>query len=214
MSAYFTRGTGHDEYARYTEDAEVYLRIMERLKRKYDTAKQYVPKPVLHENKNAAVGIIAFGSTENAIFEAQHQLANGHGIESELMRVRAVPFTEEVSEFVEKYEQVFVVEMNRDGQLCQILKMEYPQFGRRFKSVAYQDGLPASAKWVREGILEKYEAAGGDQSPVISDQSLAIAVQRKVSAGRMAAKTGAGSRSRKEAAAKPGRKSAVKSKRK
>jgi 2-oxoglutarate/2-oxoacid ferredoxin oxidoreductase subunit alpha len=158
MSAYFTRGTGHDENARYSEDADVYLRNMERLKMKFQTAKQYVPAPVLHANKKATVGILAYGSTENAIFEAQHQLAGEHGIQSELMRVRAIPFTDEVTRFIEKYDQVFVVEMNRDGQMYQILLTEYPQYAMKFKSVAYQDGLPAAAKWIREGILAKYES--------------------------------------------------------
>lgn len=216
LGAYFTRGTGHDEYARYTEDPEVYFRNMERLKRKYDTAKKYVPKPVLHENKNAAVGIIAFGSTENAIFEAQHQLANEHGIESELMRVRAVPFTQEVSEFVEKYEQIFVVEMNRDGQMCQILRMEYPQFGSRFKSVAYQDGLPASAKWVREGILAEYEiSAGSGRSSGIGNPSSVDGKRGKASGKRTAGKTRAGAGSKKEASRSAAQsKSSAQSKRK
>ena len=116
MSAYFTRGTGHDENARYSEDADVYLRNMERLKHKYETAKKYVPAPVLHTNKKATVGILAYGSTENAIFEAQHQLATEHGLQTELMRLRAIPFTDEVTKFIEKYDQVFVVEMNRKAE--------------------------------------------------------------------------------------------------
>ena len=194
MSAYFTRGTGHDENARYSEDAEVYLKNMERLKKKFQTAKKFMPKPILHKNSKATVGILAYGSTENAIFEAQHQLANGHGIESELMRVRAVPFTDEVTGFLEKYDQVFVVEMNRDGQLYQILLTEYPQFAGKMKSVAYQDGLPASAKWVREGILAKYEK------------------QKKAAVMKTASKKKTVSKSRKEAGKKSTGKTAAKPK--
>jgi hypothetical protein len=111
------------------------------------------------------------------------------------MRVRAVPFTDEVTRLIEKYDQVFVVEMNRDGQMYQILLTEYPQFAAKFKSVAYQDGLPASAKWVREGILAKYEK------------------QTKAAVKKTASKTKAVSKSKKEAAKKSTRKTAaVKSK--
>ncbi len=74
------------------------------------------------------------------------------------MRVRALPFTDEVTAFVEQHDEIFVVEMNRDGQICQLLTLEYPQYGSRLKSVAVGDGLPASAKWVREGILAKHAA--------------------------------------------------------
>jgi 2-oxoglutarate ferredoxin oxidoreductase subunit alpha len=155
-SAYFTRGTGHDEQARYTEEAPVFLRNMERLKKKYETARTYVPAPVFHKTKGATVGIIGFGSTEAAILEARHQLETEHGIKADVLRIRALPFTQEVSEFVARYEQVFVVEMNRDGQMNQLLTIEYPQRAPYFKSVAYGDGMPASARWVREGILARY----------------------------------------------------------
>ncbi len=161
-SAYFLRGTGHDEQAHYSEDPEVWLRMMQRLKRKYQTARQFVPKPILLRTKGARLGIIGYGSTEAAILEARHQLETRHGIKADFMRLRAIPFTPEVEEFIEQHEQVFVVEMNRDGQMAQLLTLEYPQHATRFKSVAYQDGLPASARWVREGILTQYaqEAPG------------------------------------------------------
>ena len=86
------------------------------------------------------------------------QLEADHGIKADFLRIRALPFSKEVTEFVGKYDQVFVVEMNRDGQMNQILTIEYPQYAGKLKSVAYGDGMPASAKWVREGILAKYEA--------------------------------------------------------
>jgi 2-oxoglutarate ferredoxin oxidoreductase subunit alpha len=156
MSSYFTRGTGHDESARYSEDSTVWLKNMDRLKKKHETARNYVPAPVLYSKPGATVGVIGFGSTEAAILEAIHQLESEQGIKAEFLRVRAVPFTHEVTDFVNKYDQIFVVEMNRDGQLNQILTMEYPERAANFKSVAYGDGLPAAAKWVREGILAVY----------------------------------------------------------
>jgi 2-oxoglutarate/2-oxoacid ferredoxin oxidoreductase subunit alpha len=158
MGAYFTRGTGHDENARYSEEAHIWYNNMERLKKKHETARNHVPAPVLHTTKGATVGIIGFGSTEAAIIEAMHQLETQHDIKADFLRIRALPFTKEVAEFINKYDQVFVVEMNRDGQMNQILTIEYPQQALKFKSVAYGDGMPASARWVREGILAKYDA--------------------------------------------------------
>jgi 2-oxoglutarate/2-oxoacid ferredoxin oxidoreductase subunit alpha len=153
MSAYFTRGTGHDENARYTEDSSMWLKMMDRLKKKYDLGRSYMPKPVLHTTPGATVGIIGFGSTESAILEAMQQLDTQHGIKADFLRIRAIPFTDEVTEFIQKYDQVFVVDMNRDGQMNQILTIQYPEKAASLKSVAYGDGMPASAKWIREGIL-------------------------------------------------------------
>ncbi|MBI3161925.1 MAG: 2-oxoacid:acceptor oxidoreductase subunit alpha [Chloroflexi bacterium] len=204
MSSYFTRGTGHDDYARYSEEAEVYLKNMDRLKRKHETAKQYVPAPVLHTAKGATAGIIAYGSTEAAIFEAQRQLETEHGIKTEFLRIRAIPFTKEVDKFIAKHDQIFVVEMNRDGQMNQILLTEYPQHAARFKSVAYGDGMPASAKWVREGILAKYERT------VTSDQKSVSGARKKASAAKTSSKAKPVLRSKKEA--KPVKKTVAKSK--
>jgi 2-oxoglutarate ferredoxin oxidoreductase subunit alpha len=156
LSSYFTRGTGHDDHAKYSEEADVYLKNMDRLKRKHETAKNYVPAPVLHTTKGATAGIIAYGSTESAVLEAQHQLETEHGLKTDFLRIRALPFTKEVDQFIAKHDQIFVVEMNRDGQLNQILLTEYPQYASNLKSVAFGDGMPASAKWVCEGILAKY----------------------------------------------------------
>lgn len=176
MSSYFTRGTGHDEYAKYTEDSAMYLKNMDRLKKKFYNAKQYMPKPVMHPVDGATVGIFAYGSTENAVLEAQHYLNKEDGIKADFMRVRAIPFTDEVTTFIEKYDQIFVVEMNRDEQMQQILITEYPQYAMKFKSVAYQDGLPASAKWVREGIIAKYaKSAGIAKKPATPKKAKALA---------------------------------------
>jgi 2-oxoglutarate ferredoxin oxidoreductase subunit alpha len=157
MSSYFTRGTGHDENARYSEEAPVFHRNMMRLKKKFTTAKQHLPKPAVFSTPGAEIAIIAYGSTESAIIEARDILADQHNIKADFMRVRAFPFTEEVDEFVRKYDQVFVVEMNRDGQLHQLLSLAYPDRVSNLKSVAFGDGLPASAKWILEGIMSQYE---------------------------------------------------------
>jgi len=168
-SAYLTRGTGHDEYAKYSEESVVYEANMNRLKQKQETAKQYIPAPVLHTMKGATAGIIAYGSTEAAVNEARHQLNTEHGIKTDFLRIRALPFTREVDAFLAKHDQIFIVEMNRDGQMDQILKTEYAEFAPKFKSVAFGDGMPASAEWIRKGILAKYKkprAAGVSKKAV------------------------------------------------
>ena len=156
MSSYFTRGTGHDEYARYSESAEVFHRNMARLKKKFETAKQYMPKPVVFKTAGAKTAIITYGSTESAAIETRDLLEKEQGIKTDFLRVRAVPFTREVDEFIRKHDQIFVVEMNRDGQLHQLLSLAYPGQVSKFKSVAFGDGMPASARWIREGILAQY----------------------------------------------------------
>jgi len=179
LSSYFTRGTGHDEYAKYSEEAPVWLKNMDRLKKKHETAKKYIPAPVLHKMSGATVGIIAFGSTEAAVLEVQHQLATEHGLKTDFLRVRALPLTNEVTAFVKKYDQIFVVEMNRDGQIDQLLKMEYPEYGARFQSVAFGDGLPACARWVREGILAKYKKPVTAKAVSLAKKSPAKAKAKK-----------------------------------
>jgi len=190
MSAYFTRGTGHDEHAKYTEDSDAYMRNMERLKKKHYQAVKFMPKPVAHPLKGATVGILAYGSTENAVLEAQHLLEKEDGIKADFLRVRAIPFTEEVTQFIEKYDQVFVVEMNRDGQMRQILLIEYPQFAMKLKLVAHHDGLPASAKWVREGILAKHtKTVSSGKKAVIGKQKAVKGKPKKTAVVAIKAKT-------------------------
>jgi 2-oxoglutarate ferredoxin oxidoreductase subunit alpha len=152
-SAYFARGTGHDEYGRYTEKADDWERNMARLKRKFKTAVKYMPKPEARKMKDARVGIIGFGSTDAAILEARDRLMEGKkSIKTNYLRLRAIPFTKEVRKFIEDNKRVYVVEMNRDGQLHGLLQMAYPDLATKLFSVAKNDGLPLSARFVDEGI--------------------------------------------------------------
>jgi 2-oxoglutarate ferredoxin oxidoreductase subunit alpha len=153
-AAYFTRGTGHDEDARYSEDAETWNQLLDRLKRKYETARTLVPGPVIESMPGAEIGIIAFGSTLPSVDEARCQL-NRVGLKTDFMRVRAVPFTSEVEEFLLAHPRNYVVEMNRDGQLHQLLSLESPNWAANLISVAYTDGLPMTARYVRDAILEQ-----------------------------------------------------------
>jgi 2-oxoglutarate/2-oxoacid ferredoxin oxidoreductase subunit alpha len=156
-SAYFTRGTGHDAYARYTEDAGPWEINMARLKKKYETVKQYLPKPVVNTVEGATAGIIAFGSTNAAVEEARILLANEKGLKTDYLRLRAMPLTDEVKEFVKTHDKAYVVEMNRDGQLYQQLIIAMPELATRLVSASYSDGLPASARRVMKEILAKEE---------------------------------------------------------
>jgi 2-oxoglutarate ferredoxin oxidoreductase subunit alpha len=152
-SAWLGRGTGHDENARYTEDAQTWEANMARLARKFDTARTFVPKPVIETAEGAEVGIIAYGSTVPAVEEARHLLEQDKGPKSDFLRLRALPCTDEVNEFVKSHQRVYVVEANREGQLRQILNMTMPEQGHKLISACHSDGLPLTARWVKETIL-------------------------------------------------------------
>jgi len=153
-AAYFTRGTGHDENARYTEDSQTWHTVLDRLKKKYETARSWVPSPVIESIPGAQIGVIAFGSTEPAIEEARHELVE-KGIPTDFLRVRAVPFSGKVGEFLRQHTRNYVVEMNRDGQLHQIISLDYPDQATKLVSLAYTDGLPLTAQRVSQAILAK-----------------------------------------------------------
>lgn len=153
-AAWFARGTGHDEDAVYTEDSEEYERNMARLKRKFETARSVVPDPVIDLMEDANIGIIAYGSTLPAVQEARHHLAE-NGLPTDLLQLRAIPFTTEVTEFIYNHERTYVVEMNRDGQLHQLLSLEYAPVCAKLTSVAHLDGLPMTARFVEEGITRE-----------------------------------------------------------
>jgi 2-oxoglutarate ferredoxin oxidoreductase subunit alpha len=149
---WFARGTGHDEYARYSEDPETWEQNMERLKEKLVTAKQYLPKPELVGKGDAKIGIIAYGSTEPAILEAQDLLAD-EGVKTDFLRVKSLPLGDEVQDFIERHERVYVVELNRDGQLHEILLVDFPNLCGKLISLTKHDGMPLTAGWVTQAIL-------------------------------------------------------------
>jgi len=154
-AAYFTRGTGHDSSAKYTEDSATWETNMLRIKKKYETIKEYLPKPVLEAAEGAQAGIIAFGSAVPAVQEARALLAKENDFHADLLRVRALPFADEVKAYIEKHDKVYIVEMNRDGQLYQQLLIAMPEFAHKLISVAYSDGMPPTARRVMKEILAK-----------------------------------------------------------
>jgi len=155
-SSYFARGTGHDEFTRYSEDAATWEHNMDRIKQKYETARTLVPSAVIEKSRGATIGIIAFGSTEAAVHEARALLKKEHGLAIDFMRLRALPCTQEAFDFVKKHERLYVVEANRDGQLRQILSMVVPPDQTpKLRSVCHSDGLPLTARWVMKTLLEQ-----------------------------------------------------------
>jgi 2-oxoglutarate ferredoxin oxidoreductase subunit alpha len=148
---WFARGTGHDANAAYSERADVWVENMDRLLRKWETARELVPPPVVDEMPGAKIGIIAYGTTRYAIEEARDRLA-AQGAPTNFMRLRALPVNTAVRDFVARHDQVFVVEMNRDGQMHAILQTEMPELSTRLVSLAFMDGLPLTARWVVEAV--------------------------------------------------------------
>ena len=151
-AAYFARGTGHNEFARYSEDPVMWENNLVRLKRKVETIKQILPKPELHLIPGAEVGVIGFGSTDAAIREAV-DLLEKQNVKVNYLRLRSLPASDEVGAFIRQHASIYVVELNRDGQLCLILRSEFPDNAPKIKSLAHLDGLPLSAKWMVDALL-------------------------------------------------------------
>ncbi len=157
--AYFTRGTSRDEYARYTEDGAAYQRNMERLLRKFATAKQHVPRPLRRDAaEGAQFGAIYYGSTAPAMDEAASLLA-ARGTAIDLLRVRAFPFHDDVAAFIAEHDRVFVVEQNRDGQLRTLLINECEIDPAKLIRVVHYDGTPITARFIADAIGTSAEAA-------------------------------------------------------
>jgi len=150
-AAYFARGTGHNEYAVYSERSDDWEANLYRLRRKFDTARTLVPSPVVDTNDDAEIGIISLGSNDGAVQEARSRLA-GQGIATSYLRLRALPINEGVRDFIRSYEKVFVVEANFDGQLHNILITEEPAQATKLISLAKCDGMPLSARFIAEGV--------------------------------------------------------------
>ena len=153
LAGYFTRGSGHDENARYTESGEVYARNMDRLARKLETARGELPAPAL-DGSGSKVGIIGFGSTLNAVEEARVHLREA-GLATDFLRVRALPLSNSIIDWIREHERVYVIEMNRDGQLYDLLRLHLPpDLVGRLSSIRRYDGQPVPAEAITRPILE------------------------------------------------------------
>jgi 2-oxoglutarate ferredoxin oxidoreductase subunit alpha len=152
-AAYFTRGSGHNEKAQYSERADDFEHNMERLNRKFETARSFVPRPEVF-GSGAKIGIIAYGTSHWAITESRDQLRDEYKIETDYLRLRAYPFTREVHDFIKQHDRVYVVEQNRDAQMLSLLKLDVDS-GQvsKLRSIAHIHGLPLDARSVTDELM-------------------------------------------------------------
>ena len=154
MPAFFTRGSGHNEWAQYSERPEDYQKNVDRLARKFETARDWMPEPVVEINRRASVGIIAFGTTHWAIVESRDQLLAENDLQTSYYRLCGYPFRSALASFVQRHERVYVVEQNRDAQMMTLIKLDLPtELGPRMFSVLHYAGDPIDARSVTDEIL-------------------------------------------------------------
>jgi 2-oxoglutarate/2-oxoacid ferredoxin oxidoreductase subunit alpha len=160
MPAYFTRGSGHNEKAQYSERADDYANNLDRLARKFETARTLVPKAEVETNTKAKIGLIAYGTTHWAIVEARDQIKNEAGLETSYLRLRAYPFTNDVFDFIDRHDRIYLVEQNRDAQMLSLLKMECaPEQFVKLHSILHYVGLPIDGRSVSTELLKKEQSA-------------------------------------------------------
>jgi len=153
-AAYFARGSGHNESSQYSERPDDFEKNMERINRKFETARSFVPRPEITSNGKSNVGIIAYGTSHWAILESRDQLWQEFKVNADYLRLRAYPFTREVHDFVEQHDRVYLVEQNRDAQMLSLLKLDVrPELVMHLRSIAHIHGLPLDARSVTDEIL-------------------------------------------------------------
>jgi 2-oxoglutarate ferredoxin oxidoreductase subunit alpha len=150
--AYFTRGSGHTQLGTYTEDSAEYQIVLDRLSRKFATAKKFVPRPVVEYDQRISLGIVSIGSCDGAVREALAVL-KARGIPLNYMRIRAFPFNEDVEKFLADHRMLFIVEQNRDAQLRSLLTLETRVEKARLRSLLHYSGLPVSSSFIVDGVL-------------------------------------------------------------
>ncbi len=170
--AYFTRGSGHNEKGQYSERPDDYVNNMDRLARKFETARRYVPKPEVADVPGAQIAIVGYGSSHWAIGESRDQIARETGMACAYLRLRAYPFTEELGAFIDRYQRVYVVEQNRDAQMLSLMRLELSaERIAKLRKVLHFNGLPIDARSITDEIL----AQEGLKSTEPADRSLVSA---------------------------------------
>jgi 2-oxoglutarate/2-oxoacid ferredoxin oxidoreductase subunit alpha len=162
MPAYFTRGSGHNAKGQYSERPDDYVDNMDRLARKFETARQHVPKPLVEMNPKAKIGLINYGTSRFATRESRDQLREETQVETSYFRLYGYPFNEELAKFVDAHERIYVIEQNRDAQLLQLMKLELtPEQQTKLRSVLHYNGLPIDARSITDDVLaqEGFEVA-------------------------------------------------------
>ena len=155
-AAYFTRGSGHNDAAGYTEKPDEYQEVMDRLARKFEGARSLVPAPVTVKNGSSKVGFLAYGTTDFAMRESMDEIKKECGLEVDYMRIRAYPFAHEIHDFVASHERIYVVEQDRDAQLAALLKLDLPADQvTKLRSILHYNGLPMEARVITEEFATK-----------------------------------------------------------
>jgi 2-oxoglutarate ferredoxin oxidoreductase subunit alpha len=155
-AAYFTRGSGHNEKAAYSEREDDYINNMDRLSRKFEAMRAAVPAPVLQECIDARIGIVAVGTSDYACRESCDQLAAEYDMPASYLRLKAYPFTGALQEFIRRHDRVYVVDQNRDAQLLALMRLELDAgLIAKLRSVRYYGGLPLDARTVTDDILKQ-----------------------------------------------------------
>lgn len=159
LAGYFTRGSGHNDLARYSERPEDYVALVDRLARKVETARSHMPQPVVQGPDDAEIGIIAYGSSDVAVQECLDQLRQEYDVDAAYLRIRALPFSRDVAAFVKRHRRIYSVEQNRDGQMGDLIKLEVGGESEKIRKVLHYNGLPIDARFITNQIvaLEKSE---------------------------------------------------------
>jgi len=162
LPAYFTRGSGHNPKAQYSERPDDYVNNVDRLARKFETARKIVPGPIVETTPGAKVGFIAYGTSHWAVTESRDQLSEQADLKASYLRVRSFPFNEDLVKFIDAHDRVYVIEQNRDAQLLQLIKLDVtPDRVAKLRSVLHYSGLPIDARSISDAVLaqEGYEVA-------------------------------------------------------
>ncbi|HEY2016928.1 MAG TPA: 2-oxoacid:acceptor oxidoreductase subunit alpha [Bryobacteraceae bacterium] len=155
-ASYFTRGSGHNDKAQYTEREDDYVNNMDRLAHKFEVMRKHVPPPVVRISENAKIGFVAVGTSDYAVRESCDQLKNEYDIDASYLRLKAFPFTEELVDFVRRHDRVYVVDQNRDAQLLSLMRLEFdPELIAKLRSVRYYGGLPLDARTITDEIVRQ-----------------------------------------------------------
>jgi len=152
-AGYFTRGTGHTERAEYTERPDDFTQLMDRLARKIRNASDQVPAPILDNGGRGGIGLIAYGTTHHAMAECRDQLAREQKIETSYLRIRGLPFSAAIGEFLARHDRVYVIEQNRDAQMRGLLALDFPERAAKLRSVLHYNGIPIDARTLTKGIV-------------------------------------------------------------
>lgn len=155
-AAYFTRGSGHNEKAQYSERPDDYVNNVDRLTRKFESIREHVPPPEVDINPRASVGLVCFGTSRYTVEESRDQLRKEYGLETSHLRLLAYPFAADLHDFIDRHSRVYVIEQNRDGQMLALIRMELNgEQIDKLRSVRYYGGLPLDARTVTDEIASQ-----------------------------------------------------------